>query len=377
MTSATAMSAEEERLRPLYARVLRLRHVDPSGMLCFVFFEGTVAFGLLLALAELVNWWGVLILPATVAVMVKVNDMVAAAVVRSAARVPSQERERFRREIQPVIGRARVPGQSLAAPGWSADAAGSAVGAGGPGKPDDADTDRRQSGEPAAERPESRTSERGLPARVIPTAPSLNMTAVVRGRLERGRRSRPDQRPTPRWNEELTAHRNEELTPRLDEEATLRPDGRDAAAGPEVAVPDGVRPRGMDRTQGYGTNRSRIGNADRLGGENLIPPSTRDPGSPGTSARPAPRPTPDPNRAAGKRPEGGPDAADQAAGRSRPGSARSRPSELPALGDGSRLRNGRLAERLDQRPVRRWLDRLDPIDTFRQRARQSARRRYE
>ncbi|MCU7730534.1 hypothetical protein ODJ79_43045, partial [Actinoplanes sp. KI2] len=52
---------------PLYARMLRLRHVAPSGFLCFLFLEGTVVLGALLALAELVSWWGVLVLPATVA----------------------------------------------------------------------------------------------------------------------------------------------------------------------------------------------------------------------------------------------------------------------------------------------------------------------
>jgi hypothetical protein len=63
--------------RPLYARVLRLRFLTPSGFLCFVFLEGAVALGILLALAELVSWWGVLALPATVAIMVKLNDVIA------------------------------------------------------------------------------------------------------------------------------------------------------------------------------------------------------------------------------------------------------------------------------------------------------------
>lgn len=88
------LSPEEARLRPLYARLLGLRYLNPGGMLCFVYFEGTIALGVLLALAELVTWWGVLILPASVAVMVKVNDMVAGAVVRSAARTPERERAR-------------------------------------------------------------------------------------------------------------------------------------------------------------------------------------------------------------------------------------------------------------------------------------------
>ena len=72
---------------PLYARLLRLRHVAPSGFLCFLFLEGTVALGALLALAELVSWWGVLVLPATVALMVKLNDVIAGALSRSAVAV--------------------------------------------------------------------------------------------------------------------------------------------------------------------------------------------------------------------------------------------------------------------------------------------------
>ncbi|SNY35416.1 hypothetical protein [Paractinoplanes atraurantiacus] len=70
--------------QPLYARLLRLRHVAPSGFLCFVYLEGAVALGILLALAELVSWWGVLALPATVAVMVKLNDVIAGSLIQSA-----------------------------------------------------------------------------------------------------------------------------------------------------------------------------------------------------------------------------------------------------------------------------------------------------
>ena len=69
--------------RPLYARMLRLRHLAPSGFLCFVYLEGAVALGILLALAELVSWWGVLALPATVAVMVKLNDVIAGSLTQS------------------------------------------------------------------------------------------------------------------------------------------------------------------------------------------------------------------------------------------------------------------------------------------------------
>ncbi|WP_262282043.1 hypothetical protein [Micromonospora sp. MA102] len=108
--------ADEERYRPLYARVLGLRFVNPGGVLCFLFFEGAVALAVLLALAELVTWWAVLVLPAAVAAMVKLNDMVAEMVIRSAAQVPEQERDRFRRQMEPVIGRASVPSTARALP---------------------------------------------------------------------------------------------------------------------------------------------------------------------------------------------------------------------------------------------------------------------
>ena len=74
--------APVERDLPLYARMLRLRHLTPSGFLCFVFLEGAFALGVLLALAELVSWWGVVVLPITVAAMVKLNDLVAGVLTR-------------------------------------------------------------------------------------------------------------------------------------------------------------------------------------------------------------------------------------------------------------------------------------------------------
>ncbi|MET7750687.1 hypothetical protein [Micromonospora sp. NPDC005367] len=116
-TAWATLPADEEQYRPLYARVLGLRFVNPGGVLCFLFFEGVVALAVLLALAELVSWWAVLILPAAVAVMVKLNDMVAAVVVRSAALVPEQERDRFRRQMEPVVGRARVEWVAHSVPG--------------------------------------------------------------------------------------------------------------------------------------------------------------------------------------------------------------------------------------------------------------------
>jgi hypothetical protein len=60
-----------------YARVLRLKHTHPGGIVCFLLLEGSFAIAGLMALAEFVNWWGVILLPLTVAVFVKINDLVA------------------------------------------------------------------------------------------------------------------------------------------------------------------------------------------------------------------------------------------------------------------------------------------------------------
>ncbi|MET8065531.1 hypothetical protein ACFYON_15485 [Micromonospora sp. NPDC005686] len=123
MTRAwSTVATDEERYRPLYARALGLRFINPGGVLCFLFFEGAMALAVLLALAELVSWWAVVVLPIAVAAMVKLNDVVAEVVVRTAAQVPEQERDRFRRQMEPVIGRARVPTSARALPGATASA---------------------------------------------------------------------------------------------------------------------------------------------------------------------------------------------------------------------------------------------------------------
>lgn len=82
--------------RPLYARALHLQHISPSGIFCFIFLEGAIALGILFALAELVSWWGVIVLPVTVAAMVKLNDLIAGLLGRSSA------------PVKPVAARAPV-----------------------------------------------------------------------------------------------------------------------------------------------------------------------------------------------------------------------------------------------------------------------------
>ena len=93
------ISAEEARQRPMYAKVLGLQYLRPSNLLCFAFFEGAIALAALLALAELAQWWVVLVLPASIAAMVKLNDVIAGAVHRAGRSGHAPK----------ALGRAKVP----------------------------------------------------------------------------------------------------------------------------------------------------------------------------------------------------------------------------------------------------------------------------
>jgi len=64
--------------RPTYVRMLRLRRLKPPGWLNFVLLEGSVLFGLLLALSELVAWEVGVAVPFAVAAVVKVTDLLLA-----------------------------------------------------------------------------------------------------------------------------------------------------------------------------------------------------------------------------------------------------------------------------------------------------------
>ncbi|WP_435823169.1 hypothetical protein [Catellatospora citrea] len=118
---AGGISPEEARNRPLYARVLGLQYVRPSNLMCFLFFEGTVALAVLLSLAELTGWWAVVVLPVSVAVMVKLNDVIAGATTRSGApaaraeRTATRSRTARRASGQPAV-RLRVAAPAETAP---------------------------------------------------------------------------------------------------------------------------------------------------------------------------------------------------------------------------------------------------------------------
>jgi hypothetical protein len=61
--------------KPLYPRVLRLRHVHPNGWQRALLFEGSVGAGALLALTDRVSAWTPVLIPLVVAVLVKAHDV--------------------------------------------------------------------------------------------------------------------------------------------------------------------------------------------------------------------------------------------------------------------------------------------------------------
>lgn len=63
---------------PLYWRILRLRRLRPRASVTFLLFEGSIILAILLALADVVDWPAAWTIPVAVAVMVKLNDVIAA-----------------------------------------------------------------------------------------------------------------------------------------------------------------------------------------------------------------------------------------------------------------------------------------------------------
>jgi hypothetical protein len=74
-----AMPAEVEgpARRPLYPRLLRLRHIHPNGWQRALLGEGALGVAVLLVLADLATAWTLLVLPVAVAVIVKAHDLLA------------------------------------------------------------------------------------------------------------------------------------------------------------------------------------------------------------------------------------------------------------------------------------------------------------
>jgi hypothetical protein len=63
--------------RPLYPRLLHLRHVSPNGWQRALLGEGAVALACVLVLADVASAWTLLALPLGVALVVKAHDLLA------------------------------------------------------------------------------------------------------------------------------------------------------------------------------------------------------------------------------------------------------------------------------------------------------------
>ena len=68
---------EATKKRPLYIRLLRLRHIAPNALQRALLGEGVIAVAILLVLADLASAWTLLVLPLAVAGVVKANDALA------------------------------------------------------------------------------------------------------------------------------------------------------------------------------------------------------------------------------------------------------------------------------------------------------------
>jgi hypothetical protein len=71
--------------RPLYHRLLRLRHISPSGWQRAAFADGPLVVAIVLVLADLASAWTLLVLPLAVAVVVKAHDVLAGLLARPPA----------------------------------------------------------------------------------------------------------------------------------------------------------------------------------------------------------------------------------------------------------------------------------------------------
>ena len=74
-TASDAASSDKRRdKKPLYPRLLRLRHVQPNAWQRAALGEGAIGVGVLLAMADLATAWAIVVLPVAVAAIVKAHD---------------------------------------------------------------------------------------------------------------------------------------------------------------------------------------------------------------------------------------------------------------------------------------------------------------
>ena len=74
--------------RPLYHRLLRLRHIAPTAWQRAAFADAPFALAVVLVLADLASAWTLVALPVAVAVVVKTHDLLAGALAGPGPRHP-------------------------------------------------------------------------------------------------------------------------------------------------------------------------------------------------------------------------------------------------------------------------------------------------
>jgi hypothetical protein len=77
--STPKMDGKQQDKRPLYPRLLRLRHVHPNAWQRALLGEGALGIAVLLVLADLATAWTLVVLPLAVAAVVKAHDLLAGA----------------------------------------------------------------------------------------------------------------------------------------------------------------------------------------------------------------------------------------------------------------------------------------------------------
>lgn len=76
--------------KPLYPRLLRLRHIEPNMWQRALLGEGAITVAVLLVLADLASAWTLLVLPVAVAAVVKAHDVLAGTLQRQSAAAASR-----------------------------------------------------------------------------------------------------------------------------------------------------------------------------------------------------------------------------------------------------------------------------------------------
>jgi hypothetical protein len=69
--------------KPLYPRLLRLKHIAPNAWQRAALGEGAIAVGVLLSMADVASAWSIVVLPVAVAVIVKAHDLLQGLLERS------------------------------------------------------------------------------------------------------------------------------------------------------------------------------------------------------------------------------------------------------------------------------------------------------